>query len=211
MSEKETDVNWDEMDLGTDLGDGETAREVKDARYLLKCESMEIKIRKAKDGQPEPDPSDIKNRYLNVRFRIMDSVKEEFIGAAGESVFDIFNLGEEAIWKLKQWIKAALPTYTGSKIPKELEGTFVSAFVETKEYGGYENLRTKQFKPSTGWTGCNYIIDENGRMEMIGSGKKDKKSESKPAGGTPPKNGTNKPAAAKPASKPSSGDDEVEV
>lgn len=204
MSEENKDVNWEEYDLGTDLGDGQAGANVKNARYLLKLEAIEKKVRgkEKKDGTPDEKAGE---EYLNLRFRIMDASTDEFAGAIGEGVFDIFNLGEKAIWKLKNLIKAALPSYTGSKIPKELIGTFVTAFVFTNEFGGYENLRTKQFKSANGWTGVGYLVDENGRLESLG-GKKpaaSKPAASKPANGTKPAN--------KPVTKAAEGDDEVEV
>lgn len=188
---KPVNLNDGEIDLGEDIGDDEVSRTVNNGRYLLKIEDVEKRYRE-KDSEP----------YLNIRFRIMDAADEADKAAAGESVFDIFNLSDAAMWKIKSLIKSAMPEYTGSKIPKDLIGKFVSSYVYNHKWEEYENLRTKQYRIANGWRGSNYIIDENGKMEMIGTSKKVADSSKKP------QNGDKK--SAKPAPKKGS-DDEVEV
>lgn len=139
--------DFDDFELpdDIDLGDVPSSGDPDNGRYLCNIEKMEKKDRR--DGKGE---------YINVQFKILDGLAEETAAFAGRSVFDLFNLSAQALWKIKSLIEGVrgADTAKGSRIPNMTnEKVVLDVFSET--YQGKVQLRTKGYKTAVGWVGFN--------------------------------------------------------
>lgn len=113
------------------------------ARYLCTIAKMEKKKRKDGNGS-----------YMNIQFKIDDVLDETLEPFIGRSMFDIFNLGAAALWKIKGVITACRGegSAKGARIPNMTgEQLVLDAFEET--YQGRVNLRTKNYADAKDWVG----------------------------------------------------------
>jgi len=138
--------DFDDFELpgGEDLSNVPDSGDPPPGRYLFEIAKMEMKGRKN-------DPS---VKFINIQFKILDTPDDTNEGYIGRSVFDIFNLGEAALWKLKELIKAVKGEASGSRVPN-LTGDMVIADTFEDTYQGRTNLRTKSYKSSETWLGVN--------------------------------------------------------
>ena len=132
-----------ELDDDTDLASVPTSTEPAAGTYLVTIAKMEKKARRDGNGN-----------YINVQFRIDDVLDESLEKVIGRSLFDIYNLGADALWKIKGLVVACVgeEAATGNRIPNLTDKRLVlDAFTET--YQGRENLRTRKYRPADKWVG----------------------------------------------------------
>jgi hypothetical protein len=130
----------------------------------------------------------------------MKAEEEEFIGAR---CWDIFNLNQAALWKLKALISACGFDATGSRVPNLTDCEVVLDTFE-EEYQGNRSLKTKRYKNplKEGWHGIHESRDAS-------TPAKDEKSAKPDAGKTGALAGKKLPATGKGSTK--KGDDEIEI
>lgn len=139
-----------ELDGDDDLGNVPVSPDPIAGTYLCTIAKMEKKARR--DG---------KGNYINIQFKIDDVKAETHDAYVGRSVFDILNLGSEALWKIKQLIVAVRGEdgAQGNRIPNMTdEQVVLDAFVDT--YNGQENLRTRKYRSAEGWVGLNLDLTQ---------------------------------------------------
>lgn len=180
----EIDDNLDEVPQRKDVGIG---------RWLCRIASMEKKSTKSGDKE-----------YFNLCFEIIDCMKPEEEDNIGAKTWDIFNMNQAALWKLKALVSACGFDSTGSRVPNLTDCEVILDTYE-EEYQGNRSLKTKRYKnpEKEGWHGLHETRDAATPTKEKG----DAKDASKPAdkGSLAGKKlGTGKAPAKK-------GDDEIEI
>lgn len=191
----------DGWEIDGDLDKAETRKEVPPGRWLTKIVSMEKKPTKNKEKD-----------YFNLSFEVVDALTPETEQFVGSRVWDIFNINQEALWKLKALISACGFDASGSRIPN-LTGCEVILDTFEDDYQGNKSIKTKRYKnpEQEGWNGLHETRDAT-----TGSSAKDKKDDAKSASAPKAASGAGlsgkklAPGGGK-AKPPQNGDDEVEI
>lgn len=184
----------DGWEIDDNLDDVQTRKDVPVGRWLCRIASMEKKTTKAGDKE-----------YFNLAFEILDCMKSEEEHAIGAKTWDIFNLNQAALWKLKALISACGFDSTGSRVPNLTDCEVILDTYE-EEYEGNRSMKTKRYKNplKEGWHGIHETRD------ATTPDKKDAaKDAAKDAGKSGSLAGKKLPATGKSAAK--KGDDEIEI
>jgi len=139
----------DGWEIEDNLDEVETRKDVQPGRYLCRVASMEKKP--TKDGSKD---------FFNLAFQVIDAMAPETEASIGGRVFDIFNINQAALWKLKALISACSFDSTGSRVPNLIDcEVILDAYEDT--YEGRTNTKTKRYKnPQTeGWSGLHETRD----------------------------------------------------
>jgi len=150
-----------ELDGENDLANVPTSSEPDAGTYLVSIAKMEKKARRDGNGN-----------YINVQFKIEDVLTETAEKTIGRSVFDIFNLGTEALWKIKGLIIACRGEEgaTGNRIPNLTnERLVLDAYID--KFNNTENLRTRKYRTAKKWVGL--TVDCTAEAEAEASAKGD--------------------------------------
>lgn len=180
----------DGWEIEGDLSQVEERKEAPPGRWLCKIATMEKKPTKDKTKD-----------FFNIAFEILDTDKPELEGYIGSRVFDIFNINQEALWKLKALGSAAGFDMSGSRVPNMTDAEVILDTFE-EEWEGQRRLKTKRYKnpESEGWHGIHETRDAT-----TGEPAKDKAQAPAPA------TGGDKLAGKKLASGDKKGKNEVEI
>lgn len=150
----------DDIDLDVNLEDIPDSEDyIKPGRYLIKVE--ELKRDFSTDGSKE---------FIKATFRTVDTQISENVSCIDRPIFEIFNLNEKSLWKLKGFLNAVYPGLTGNKIPGDIEGKVFSAHVYIDKYGGGESFRCKRFINADDWEGINFIVSDGNLVPQEGAG-----------------------------------------
>lgn len=139
----------DGWEIEDDLDQVPVRKEVPVGRWLGKISAMEKKATK-----------DRSKDYFNICFEVIDVEKAENEEQIGGKVYDIFNINQAALWKLKALISACGFDATGSRVPNLIECEVIFDTFED-EYNGSKSIKTKRYKnPSKEtWTGIHETRD----------------------------------------------------
>lgn len=178
----------DGWEIDDNFDDVQTRRDIQPGRWLMRVASMEKKATKAGDKD-----------YFNVCFEVIDVLKAEDEEVIGAKAWDIFNINQAALWKLKALISACGYDSTGSRVPNLVDCEVIVDTYE-EEYQGDRRLKTKRYKNPVkeGWVG----VHESRDATDDGKGKSGEKAD---AGKKLPPSGAKKNAGKK------AGDDEIEI
>jgi hypothetical protein len=141
----------DGWEIEDDLDKVESRKDVAAGRWLVRVATMEKKSTK-----------DRSKDYFNICFEIvdcMDAKDEDMIGA---KAWDLFNINQSALWKLKALISACGFDAHGSRIPNLTDCEVVlDTYEET--YEGNRSMKTKRYKnpEQDGWIGINQSRDSS--------------------------------------------------
>lgn len=156
----------DGWEIDDNLDDVETRKEVPSGRWLTRIFVHEKKQTKSGDKD-----------YFNIGFEIVDCMKPEEEHAIGAKTWDIFNINQAALWKLKALISACGFDSTGSRVPNLVDCEVILDTYE-EEYQGNRSLKTKRYKNplKEGWHGIHETRDAaTPEKEDKSSGKSDTK------------------------------------
>jgi len=162
MDDIDLDVNLEDVDSNDDY--------IKPGRYLLKVEELERKFSKSGDKE-----------FISAVFRTVDTQDADSEKCLSRSVYEIFNLNEASMWKLKGFLVSIYPGLTGNKIPGDIIGKVFSAVVYIDKYNGNENFRCKRFVDASGWEGVNFSVGDGGELVSTNNGAPSKPAKDKPA------------------------------
>jgi len=156
----------DGWEIEDDLDKVQTRKEVPPGRWLTRIASMEMKPTKDKTKS-----------YFNISFEVIDVDKAELEEVIGSRVWDIFNVNQQALWKLKALISACGYDSTGSRVPNLTDCEVIIDTFED-EYEGNRSIKTKRYKNplKETWTGLHETRDASGA-----SGKKADEDKAKDA------------------------------
>jgi hypothetical protein len=174
----------DGWEIDENLDEVQTRKDVSAGRWLVRIASMEKKTTKSGDKD-----------YFNLCFEILDCMKpeeEEFIGA---KTWDIFNMNQAALWKLKALISACGYDATGSRVPNLTDCEVILDTYE-EEYQGNRSIKTKRYKNplKEGWHGIHETRDASTPAKNEDGGKlvSGNPASGKPASGKSAKAATRK-------------------
>lgn len=162
----------DGWEIEDDLDKVETRKDVPPGRWLARVSGMEKKPTKDKTKD-----------YFNLAFEILDCEKPEEESVIGGKVWDIFNVNQAALWKLKALISACGFDATGSRVPN-LIGCEVVLDTFEDDYNGNKSIKTKRYKDPVkeGWTGLHEKRDASGSESSTDKAAgKDAAKDAKPA------------------------------
>jgi hypothetical protein len=142
----------DGWEIEDDLDKVQTRKEVPPGRWLCRVASMEMK--KTKDKSKD---------YFNISFEVIDVDKAELEDVIGSRVWDIFNVNQQALWKLKALISACGFDSTRNRVPNLTDCEVVLDTFED-EYEGNRSIKTKRYKNpfKETWTGLHEQRDAGG-------------------------------------------------
>lgn len=189
----------DGWEIEDNLDEVETRKEAQNGRYLCRVASMEKKP--TKDGAKD---------FFNLAFQIIDALTPETEASIGSRVFDIFNINQVALWKLKALISACGFDSTGSRVPNLVDCEVVLDVYE-EEYQGRVNTKTKRYKNplQEGWSGLHETRDASEPVSKKGQANEPNGKQLPPKGPASAAGALKgKAVAKKAAGKP---DDEVEI
>jgi hypothetical protein len=134
-------------------------------KYYVKA--LEIGEQEKKDGS---------GTFVQAQYEIVDAEKEDGESSIGLRIFDIFSLGETALWKIAKFLDCCYaPTkFEGSEIPNDVEGKELVVRVAYEKYQGNENLRVKAYMDRFGWEGRTMRTDSEGNQIVEGGSGKPK-------------------------------------
>lgn len=149
MAQNGNHGNADGWEIEENLDEVQGRDEVKAGRYLVRIDDMDL--RKSRDKLKE---------FFNIKFSIVDTMDPALERGIGGTVYDLFNLNKEALWKLKALIAACGFDASGSRVPN-LTGCEVILDVYEDTYNGNTNLRTKRYKnpAEETWSGLHETRD----------------------------------------------------
>ena len=168
----DNDAPGDGWEIEDDLDKVETRKDVPPGRWLARVSGMEKKPTKDKTKD-----------YFNLAFEILDCEKPEDEAVIGGKVWDIFNVNQAALWKLKALISACGFDATGSRVPN-LIGCEVVLDTFEDDYNGNKSIKTKRYKDPVkeGWTGLHEKRDASGSESSTDKASgKDAGKDAKPA------------------------------
>lgn len=167
QSDWEIDGNLDDVNSRPDADTG---------TFLVKVFQMEKKTTR-NEGKP----------YFNLGFKVIDVLTPEKEASIGASLWDLFNVNQEALWKLKALIKACGYDASGSRIPN-LTGCelILEAYLDTYNKDNPQ-IRTRKYQNVTekGWSGIAEVRGTDGTSSQTPSGgKTPAKAQAKPSNGS---------------------------
>ena len=192
----------DGWEIDDNLDDVQTRKDVPPGRWLTRVVGMEKKATKSGDKD-----------YFNLCFEIIDCEKAEEEAVIGGKVWDIFNVNQAALWKLKALISACGFDATGSRIPNLTDCEVILDTFED-DYNGNKSIKTKRYKdPSKEtWTGLHETRDASGAMSSTDKAAGTDKAKAPAAPAKGPLAGKKLASNVKPpAGGAKKGDDEVEI
>lgn len=196
----------DGWEIDDDLDKVPERKDVPIGRFLCRIAVMEKKPTKDKSKD-----------YFNLAFEVIDCMKTEEEHAIGGKTYDIFNVNQQALWKLKGLISACGFDSTGSRIPNLTDCEVILDTYE-EEYNGNHQIKTKRYKNplQEGWSGIHESRDATTPPKEKGAKKPSAGSASAPATDKGDKSalagkklGTPKPKETK--DEFGGGDDEIEI
>lgn len=139
----------DGWEIEDDLDKVPERKDVPIGRWLCRIAVMEKKATKDKTKD-----------YFNLAFEVIDCMKPEEEFAIGGKTYDIFNVNQAALWKLKALISACGFDSTGSRIPNLTDCEVILDTYE-EEYNGNHQTKTKRYKDplKEGWSGLHETRD----------------------------------------------------
>lgn len=195
MSDDDFQDDFELPDDDVDMGDIPDSDDPEPGTYLVTVEKMQMKGR-------TDDPN---TKYINIQFKILDVLDERLEGFIGRSLFDIYNLGNNALWKIKGvWAACRgkenvkgnrIPNLTGDKLK-------LNAYIDI--YQGDERLRTKNYKSAEGWSGITMDLTDVDDDEDEGEEEQGQEQQTKKRKSSAKSKGSNK-------SEDAAGSTEVEI
>ena len=151
----------DGWEIDDDLDKVEGRKDVPSGRWLCRIAAMEKKSTKSGDKD-----------YFNLSFEILDCLKPEDEHAIGGKTWDIFNVNQVALWKLKALLSACGFDSTGSRVPNLTDCEVILDTYE-EEYNGNRSLKTKRYKNplQEGWNGLHETRDSTTPVKEKGAKK----------------------------------------
>lgn len=149
MASNQSNAPGDGWEIDDNLDDVETRKDVPAGRWLTRIFVMEKKTTRSNDKD-----------YFNLGFEIIDCMKPEEEHAIGAKTWDIFNMNQTALWKLKALISACGFDATGSRVPNLTDCEVILDTYE-EEYQGNRQMKTKRYKNplKEGWHGLHETRD----------------------------------------------------
>jgi hypothetical protein len=151
-----------EIDENTDRGrEGDLF--VPDGKYYVKVLTVEEREKKGDEGVT----------FIHAEYEIVDAEDEAAKSSIGLRVFDIFSLGEAALWKIAKFLDCcyAPNKFKGKEIPDDIEGKEFVLRAKNEKYQGNVNLRVKAYMDRFDWSGATMKTNSDGEVVMSGNAK----------------------------------------